>query len=309
MTNTDQAVGKTNGATEKPKKDAKPMASVSDTLRFAFDCGGHVKFMFFLGLVSAVLNGLVYPILAYLFSKSFSDLANASNDLGQVRELAYQFLVIGGYAFVVGLLQTWCLEIVAYHATKRFRLEWFQALLRQDPAFFDVNNVGGIASQVGPSSNKYRRGMGRKFGEGIQFLTTGIGGLGFALYVSWRVALLILALVPFVALSALMVLQLNQTKGSRAAASYKTASGVAYSSVSAIKTVLSLNGVQEMIFRYTEATQEAYMSNIGVLIKIGLANGRKRGYIFMQFKEFSSDDSSILSQDQCSDLFFSSISS
>lgn len=257
----------------KAKKVAMPMATVSETLQFAFDCGGKVKSFFAIGIVSGVLNGLVYPILAYLFSTSFSDIAGASNGLGQVRELAFTFLIVGVYALVFGLLQTWSFEIVAYHATKRFRLEWFKALLRQDPAFFDVNNVGGIASQVGPSSNKFRRGVGRKFGEGIQFLTTGVGGLGYALYVSWRVALLILALVPLCALSAIMVMQLNQTKGSRAAASYKTASGVAYSSVSAIKTVLSLNGVREMIFKYTEATLEAYNSATGVLIKQGVANG------------------------------------
>lgn len=52
----------------------------------------------------------------------------------------------------------------------------------------DVNDIGGVAAQVGPNSTKFRRGVGRKFGEGIQFLTTGIGGLAFAFYSSWRVS-------------------------------------------------------------------------------------------------------------------------
>lgn len=71
-----------------------------------------------------------------------------------------------------------------------------------------------------------------------------------------------------------MVLSLNQTKGSRAAKSYKRAGGVAYSTVSAIKTVLSLNAVSEMIRQYTDATQEAFKNSVEILIKQGFANGK-----------------------------------
>lgn len=271
---------------EKKKKAVTPMATVSETLHFAFSCGVKIQFIFFFGLFNAVLNGLVYPILAYLFSTSFSDIGRASNDMAPLRKLAYTFMIVGVYALVTGMFQTWSFETVAHHSTQKFRLNWFKALLRQDPAFFDVNDIGGIAGQIGPSANKYRRGMGRKFGEGIQFLTTGVGGLGYALYVAWKVALVVLAVVPIVALSAVMVLQLNQTKGSRAAASYKTASGVAYSSVSAIKTVLSLNGIQEMIDKYAIATQEAYKSATGILLKQGFANGRFANFLKINFLGF-----------------------
>ena len=163
---------------EKKKKEAAPQASMSETLDFAFQCGSKVTFLFFVGCFAGFANGLVYPALAYLFSTSFSDLAGASSQgLANVRELAFNFLYVGLYALVMGIFQTWCFEIVAYHATQNLRLQWFKALLRQDTAFFDVHDASGIAGQVGPSSNKYRRGVGRKFGEGIQFLTTGIGGV------------------------------------------------------------------------------------------------------------------------------------
>jgi ABC-type multidrug transport system fused ATPase/permease subunit len=115
--------------------------------------------------------------------------------------------------------------------------------------------------------------------EGIQFLTTGLGGLAFVFYSSWRIAFVVLSVVPFVSFSALMVLQLNQSKGTRAAAAYKSAGGVAYSSVSAIKTVLSLNAIQTMIGKYAEATLDAYTQATGILIKQGFANGEKTNSI------------------------------
>ena len=216
----------------------------------------------------------MYPALAYLLSNSFSDISAAATlGLGPIRRIALLFFGVGLYALVVATIQSWSFEFVAYHAANQLRLRWFQALLRQDTAFFDIHDVGGLANQIGPSSNKYRRGVGRKLGEGIQFLTTGVFGIVYALYASWKVALVVLAILPIVSMSALMVMQMNQTKGARAQAAYKSAGSVAYSSVSSIKTVLSLNAVQNMIARYSDATQDAFHQATRVLVKQGFFNG------------------------------------
>jgi ATP-binding cassette, subfamily B (MDR/TAP), member 1 len=106
----------------------------------------------------------VFPILAYLFSSAFTDIAGATVDLGPVKELAYTFMVVGVYALVMATIQTTCFEVVAYRACEKLRLDWFHSLLRQDQAFFDVYDISGIASGVTAASNKYRRAMGRKFG-------------------------------------------------------------------------------------------------------------------------------------------------
>lgn len=272
--------GSSDPTTAKPKV-VLPQASIGETLAFAFQCGPRLTGLFVFGCIGGFLNGLVYPALAYFFSTSFSDLSGASeagaNGIEPIREIAFYFMYIGIYALVVGTVQSWSFEIVSYEATQNLRLQWFNAMLRQDAAYFDVNDIGGMAGQVGPSSNKFRRGLGRKFGEGIQFLTTGIGGVAFAFYSSWQVAFVVLAVVPFCGISAMMVMTYNQTKGTRAAAAYKQAGGVAYSAVSAIKTVLSLNAIQTMIDHFAVATLEAYNQSTSILVKQGLANGK---YLF-----------------------------
>jgi ATP-binding cassette subfamily B (MDR/TAP) protein 1 len=264
------------------KKILKPnaQASVGETMSFVFGCGAKTTMLWFLGFLGGIGNGLVYPILAYLFSNSFAGISNASasqDGLDAITEIAFLFLAVGAYALVMATIQTTCFEVVAYSASQRFRLEWFHALLRQDPAFFDVHDISGISSNLGPASSRYRRGVGRKFGEGIQFLTTGIGGVGYSLYASWRAALVVIAVIPFVAVSAIMVVNLNQTKSSRAAQSYSRAGSVAYSTVSAIKTVLSLNATPTMIKQYSDATQDAFKNATSVLLKQGFANGSMLG--------------------------------
>lgn len=264
----------TEHSKDSKKKDAKPMASVGETLGFVFELGGKMQSVFFLGIFAGIANGCVYPILAWLFSSSFADISGAAaNGLQQVRELAFTFLIVGVYALVAATVQGWCFEHIAYHGSTNFRLKWFSALLRQDTAFFDVHDVGGIAAQVGPNANRYRRGLGRKFGEGIQFFTTGVGGIVFAFYSSWRIAFVVLCVIPFCSIAAFMVMKLNQQKGTSASKTYKRAGGIAYSTVSAIKTVLSLNASKQMIRQYCEATTEAFNSSVKVLIAQGFWNG------------------------------------
>lgn len=262
----------------KDKKKEKEQASVSETLSFVFNSGSKTIFLFFLGAVGALGNGLVYPMLAYLFSSSFADIAAASTEgLDQVRDLAYLFMIVGVFAFVMATIQTGCFEAVAYTATHNMRLQWFGALLRQDPAYFDVHDIGGIASSVSPATNRYRRGLGRKFGEGIQFFTTGVGGIAYAMYSSWKVALVVLSVTPLVSISAYFVMTLNQNKSKRSAEAYSRAGSVAYSTVSGIRTVLSLNAISTMLSKYQEATKDAMDIATSILIKQGFANGSMLG--------------------------------
>jgi len=263
---------------KKKKKASEPMASVSDVLGFVWSLGTRVRALFVVGCIAGVGNGMVYPILAYLFASSFSKIAGAqTNGLEQVRNLAYTFMIVGIYAFSMACIQTGCLEICAHRATKSFRLQWFQSLLRQDAAFFDVHDIGGLASTIGPNSGRFRRGIGRKLGEGLQFFTTGVGGIVFAFYQSWSVALVILGILPLVSLAAISVLKINQTKGARESRAYSKAGSVAYSTVSAIKTVLSLNAIPEMIRQYKDATLEAFNFAVGPLWSQGFAFGSMLG--------------------------------
>lgn len=262
------------GAEEPTKKKDDPMASVGETMSFVFGCGFRIRCIFVMGCIAAFGNGLVYPALAFVMSTSFSSISGAADGLAEIRRIAYIFLIVGAYALVMSLIQTGCMEIVAYHASRSFRLQWFMALLRQDTAFFDVFDVSGIAATIGPNSNKFRRGLGSKLGEGLQFGTTFVFGIIYSFYASWQVALVVIAFLPLVSFSAIAVVNINQSKGATAAKAYARAGSVAYNTVSAIKTVLSLNAIPEMIRQYSEATLEAYMKSIGLLWKTGFANGR-----------------------------------
>jgi len=262
------AISKKNAANKQVR-----VATTMETLSFVFETGVRSKLLFFIGSLAAIGNGMVYPFIAIIFSRIFSDLTGAIDGLGPLRTICFWLIGIGFYALFMATLQTTCFEVLAVEATQNMRLKWFKALLRQDQAFFDVHDVGGIANAVNPAAIKYRRGVGRKFGEGIEFFTCGVGGVVYAIIEDWKIALVVLSTCPIAVFFAMGVVRINQTKSSRSAKAYSKAGGVAYSTVSGIKTVLSLNAAPTMIEQYKEATQEAFVQATRPLVGQGFVNG------------------------------------
>ncbi|KAL7540881.1 hypothetical protein ACHAXR_010450 [Thalassiosira sp. AJA248-18] len=269
---------------KKKKKPDTPPATLAQVLSFLPT--SRDKLLLALGFLFGILNGLVYPALAYVFSNSFSDLGTASSSasgLANVRGIAFTFLFVGGYAFVVAALQNFFFLIVSVRVADNFKKRWFAALLRQDAAFHDVHSVSGMATALSSASNKMKRGLGRKLGEGVQFGTTFLGGIVYAFYASWQVALVILALLPVVSFAAFALMQLNQNQTLNAQKAYTTAGSTAYGAISSIRTVLSLNAVPEMIRQYSAATLEAYHNGISPLVKVGLVNGGMLGSFILLY--------------------------
>jgi ATP-binding cassette subfamily B (MDR/TAP) protein 1 len=240
-----------------------------------FGCGMRCKILFYVGVLAGALNGLVYPAMAYLFSDAVEQLAQDGGvtSMDSMREMALRFVYIGFYTFVLTGIQTSCLELSSHRAKVAFTSQWFSALLRQDPAFFDVHNISGVATQIGPMAEQYARGVGPKFGEIAEYLSAAVGGMVYAYYSSWKVALVVTCSIPLVSIFAVVTVKFNTTKSRRSAVAYKRASSVAYTAVSAIKTVSSLNAAGNMVQQYARSTHDGLRMAVNSVIKQGLAYG------------------------------------
>jgi len=284
----DDGSAKSKDSKKKDVVKEQPMASIRETLSFAFEGGIKLKIIFAFGCIGGFANGLVYPVIAWIFASAFSELgANEENGLDPIKKIAYWMVGVGFFALFAATLQTSCFEVVAFHGAKSLRLKWFHALLRQDPAFFDVYDIGGLANSVNPAAAKYRRGMGRKFGEGIQFTTMAIGAILYAFYEEWRVTLVVMLCAPIIGVFSLGVIQISQSKSSRATEAYSRAGSVAYSTVSGIKTILSLNAGPKMIEKYGEATEDAFNRATKPLAKQGFVFGMMLGSFMIMYCIFT----------------------
>lgn len=193
--------------------------------------------------------------------------------MDNIRELTYSLMILGVIILVSMTLQATLIEIAAGEMTMALKTEWFKALLRQDVAYYDIMDVSGEATIISVNANKYRRGMGRKLAMTVQFIITFIGGFAYAFWSSWKTTLAVLAIAPFVSLTAIFLIKVNTSSTARANASYAKAGSIVSTSVSSMRTILALNAVDIMIDRFKAATKEAYDGAVSQLHLLGLANG------------------------------------
>jgi len=153
------------------------------------------------------------------------------------------------------------------------RTERYQALLRQDLAYFDIMDVSGTATVISINAAKYNRGVGNKLGLAIQFTVTFVGGLAYAFWASWQTSLITLLTVPFMAASGWFVVKMNTSQSLRANASYAEAGSIVYTTVTSIRTILSLNGARTMIAKFQAGTTRNFQEATQQIHLIGLANG------------------------------------
>jgi ATP-binding cassette subfamily B (MDR/TAP) protein 1 len=165
------------------------------------------------------------------------------------------------------------LETAANDMTLNLKRKWFEAVVRQDMAYFDLQDVSGTATIISTNGAKYKKGVSKKLGAGVQFGCTVVAGFALAFYASWKVTLAVMGCVPIMAFATGMVLKINQSKTSRDNAAYSRAGAIVYQVAANIRTILALNACDEMIESFEAATEKAYDGAISQLVFLGIANG------------------------------------
>jgi ATP-binding cassette, subfamily B (MDR/TAP), member 1 len=213
---------------------------------------------------------------AFIFAAVSGDLGASTDSadfMDSVRQQAFAFMALGAVILLSMTMQSFLAEMAAAEMSLALKYDWFRALLRQDLAYYDSVDVSGQGTMITINANKYRKGVGKKLSLGIQFLVTFVGSLAYSLYSSWHVTLVIVAIGPLFMFAGLFVVKMNTSATARSTASYAKAGSIVQSSVSGIRTVLSLNAVDIMIEKFNAATKEAYEGAVSQVGMVGLANG------------------------------------
>ena len=71
--------------------------------------------------------------------------------------MAFTFMVLGVIAFSFMTAQAVFMETAAGEMTRNFKNQWFQALLRQDMAYYDLRDVSGTATIIATNGAKFRK--------------------------------------------------------------------------------------------------------------------------------------------------------
>lgn len=217
-----------------------------------------------LGVFGSIGMGLVMPSFSFILSEMMKAFFQPDVEAG-ARKWAFVFFGLAAYQMVSSVIATSNFAIVGERLTYKLRVDLFRAFLRQDVSWFDhPDNAPGILNIK--LSNDCERVRGLTVGSmstlvqvvtahyhcmrllsGLTLvvqITMLVVGLGIAFYYGWRLALVLLATGPILAIAGAAQLALIVDNKQKAA--FEFAGRIANEACGAIRTVASLTAERQV---------------------------------------------------------------
>ena len=256
------------------------MATMSELLSHA---DGKDKIAMFVGIGAAILSGANQPAQLVVFGTLLNTFNGAGDDdmFEQIRFLSLMYLILACQMFICQFLQTSCLVYAASRQIKRLRELYFATLLSQNVAYFDEVNQGEIATSVIESTIIIQDGMSEKLAIGIQSAAAFVAGFCVALYYTWQLTLLLLAVVPVM----ITIVACAAAFGPKASSdTYNAAGSAAQEALGGIRTVFAFGAEKRESDRYAKSVGQAEVEGIKKATSTGAIAGF---FIFVMWNTYA----------------------
>ncbi|CAL8106449.1 unnamed protein product [Calicophoron daubneyi] len=206
-----------------------------------------------LGAFSAIITGGIPPMFAILYSEIYGVFQQIRDPERMNERVAY----VGGVMVLLGIIrlggyvsQAYFFGVAGQRLTKRLRSMLFEAILRQDMAWFDrpENQVGTLTVKLASETNQIHPLCGSSMGHIVESTMLSLFSIAIGLYYSWKLTLIVLVFFPVVMISSF--LHMRQLSSNSDDASESKAVQTAYESISLNRTLASFGLEAHFYDRY-----------------------------------------------------------
>ncbi|CAG8690830.1 27891_t:CDS:10, partial [Dentiscutata erythropus] len=235
--------------------------------------------LMFIGCIGAAVSGCIMPLFSLLFS-SILDAFSRTDQLDELQRAAnfssMCFAILAVVAFFANFSQLSMFTLAGERLTKRLRKLTFEALLRQEIAYFDdeKNGTGVLTSKLAVDATKVEGLSGGLMGTVIQNLCNLAVGFGLAFGFGWKLTLVILAASP-----ALVIAGFLETRAMTRAA-YEETGQIVQQSVSNMRTIASLTREETFKTTYQNALREPHRIAIKGSLLSSFGFGTSQGILY-----------------------------
>ncbi|XP_039267520.2 ATP-dependent translocase ABCB1-like [Styela clava] len=204
------------------------------------------------------------------------DSAEAHDLTGNSVKYVFYFVYIACGVFVCATLQvsTFCYQAV--RQSKRIRVAYVRAILRQDIGYHDVTSSGELNARLADDVKKIQDGMADKVSLTVQYVCMVLAGFLIAFIYSWKLSLVALSISPFLIVSSALIFTLTTKYTTAELDAYANAGSIAEETISSIRTVVAFGIQEEQAKRYGDNLGEAKAMGI----KKGVISGASIGFLY-----------------------------
>lgn len=183
-----------------PDSSKAPEKPVSTRGLFRFADSMDVFLMVF-GSISSAAMGAAIPIFAYLTGNMIDSFSTSSDIYAEAKQNLLYYIYLGVGALMVGTAMFSSWMIAGERQAARCRRNYFESLLRQEMAWFDLQQQAGISTTFELDSMAFQMAVGEKISTLIMVVGMLAAGLGISFYLGWILTLIILGYLPIIIIS------------------------------------------------------------------------------------------------------------
>ncbi|XXG82230.1 hypothetical protein AAC387_Pa10g0220 [Persea americana] len=224
-----------------------------------------------LGSIAASVHGVIFPVFGILISSAIKIFVEPPHELRKdSRFWALLFMGLGIVSLFVVPLQYYLFGVAGGKLIQRIRSLSFERVMHQEISWFDepMNSSGAIGARLSANASTVRSLVGDFLALVVQNTSTVIAAVIIAFIANWKLALIILVLIPLVGLQGFFQMKFLQGFSANAKVMYEEASQVANDAVSCIRTVASFCAEQKVMDLYEKKCEAP------------IKHGRRQGIAF-----------------------------
>ncbi|CAI0380118.1 unnamed protein product [Linum tenue] len=228
------------------------------------------------GCLASIGSGAVQPINAYCVGSLISNYFRTDEDVmkQKSRNLSFIFLGIAALNFVSGLVQHYCFAVMGEKLTKRVREKLLEKLMTFEIGWFDEdeNSSAAVCSRLATEASMVRSLVGDRISLLVQAFFGSIFAYALALALSWKLALVLIAVQPVVVGGYYSKSVLMKSLGEKSQKAQKEGSQLASEAVINHRTITAFSSQRKIVglFKGTlrgpkkESMKQSWLSGFGL---------------------------------------------
>ncbi|KAK4745579.1 hypothetical protein SAY87_011891 [Trapa incisa] len=240
-----------------------------------------------LGTLAAALNGVILPIFGILLSSMIKTFYEPRDKLrADTKFRALTFVSLAAAALVVYPIRSYFFSVAGSRLIQRIRVMCFEKLVYMEMSWFDEKEhaSGALGARLSADAVALRTLVGDALGLAVQNIATAVAGLAIAFEANWRLAIIILILIPLLGVNSFVQMRSMRGFSADAKKMYEEASQVANDAVGSIRTVASFCAEDRVMEMYKKKCQDPIKTGI----KQGLISGISFGAaLFLLFSVYA----------------------
>ncbi|MDH4467566.1 MAG: ABC transporter transmembrane domain-containing protein [Bacteriovoracaceae bacterium] len=191
----------------------------------------------FIFLIFSSGSNLLFPqAIKYLVDGALSQ-----KNLQKLNWLALAMVVIFGVQAISSALRYYCFTLAGERIVLKLKTQLFQKFINREISFFDFHRTGDLISRLSSDTVILQNAVSVNISMGLRHIVGAIGAMVLMFYTSWKLALVMILVIPPVAIGAAIFGKKIKIASRKSQATLGDSVVMAEESLSGIRTVRSFS--------------------------------------------------------------------